>query len=45
MKHFETPEIEIIRFAVTDIITSSGELPVIPLIEEPENRLKITGVD
>ena len=30
VKKFNTPEIEIIRFAVSDIITSSYETPFVP---------------
>lgn len=34
MKKFETPEMEIIRFAVEDILAASNEFPVTPLVED-----------
>ena len=38
MKKFETPEIDVIRFNVEDILTTSNpdELPIVPLNELPE---------
>ena len=32
MKKFETPEVEVIKFAVQDIITESGDEPALPPI-------------
>ena len=33
MKKFETPEIELIKFAVTDVVTVSGEEEEFPTFE------------
>lgn len=45
MKNFEVPEIEIIRFAVEDIITTSGSREdELPLEEGLTTSFRITGV-
>ena len=48
MKKFEIPGIEIIRFAVSDIITSSSgyddELPLIPQVGEVEDHTGLSGI-
>ena len=33
MKKFETPEVEVVKFAVEDIITESGTLPPLPPLD------------
>lgn len=47
MKHFEVPEVEIIRFAVADIITSSdgnNEFDVIPAADAIEDEYNISAI-
>ena len=43
MKNFTAPEIEVIKFAVADIITTSNELPLTPFSEENELTLVELG--
>lgn len=42
MKQFEAPELEILRFQTTDIITSSGdELPFLPYAAYEEDEMEL----
>ena len=44
MKKFEKPEIDIVRFKIEDIITSSSgdnELPMIPAVEDQLNIAEV----
>ena len=46
MKTFSNPEIEIIRFATEDIMTTSDNmLPVLPFSDYVENQLTIVSLD
>ena len=47
MKKFEVPEMEVIRFAISDIITSSiydDELPVSPQVGNVEDHTGLSGI-
>jgi len=44
MKIFEAPEMEIVRFEVSDIITQSNELPITPFSARMEDELVITNI-
>jgi len=46
MKHFEFPELEILRFEVEDIMTSSGdEFPYLPLNKPSANECQMIPMD
>lgn len=44
MKKFEVPEIELVRFAVEDIITTSSREDELPLDDHITTTFRITGV-
>ena len=45
MKKYITPDVEVIRFTIADIVTSSGndELPMLPI--NAEDTLQIIEID
>lgn len=47
MRKFETPEIEMIRFSATDILTTSdfNEFPITPIQTVKEDELVMIGMD
>ena len=45
MKCFENPEIEIIRFAVADIVTTSNEFDVMPLDNQVDDEMGISAIN
>lgn len=45
MKRFEAPEIEIIRFAVADIVTASDEFDVMPIDNQVDDEMGIAAIN